>query len=107
MEFCPECESVLRPQVENGKKVLKCLACQYTKSLEGDPEDHSPKNLKKSKKMVIIEEEPETMSKKLEICPKCKNREAFYWSVQTRSADEPATIFYRCTKCKHTWRDYS
>jgi DNA-directed RNA polymerase subunit M len=27
--------------------------------------------------------------------------------VQTRSIDESMTQFYRCTKCGHTWRDYS
>ncbi|RJQ19012.1 hypothetical protein C4580_05525, partial [Candidatus Woesearchaeota archaeon] len=21
-------------------------------------------------------------------------------------ADEPATRFFKCTKCKHTWREY-
>ncbi|MGB7679260.1 MAG: hypothetical protein WBL49_10670 [Nitrososphaeraceae archaeon] len=27
--------------------------------------------------------------------------------LQTRSADEATTQFYRCTKCGHTWRNYS
>ncbi|MCE2508324.1 MAG: RPA12/RPB9/RPC11 RNA polymerase family protein, partial [Nitrosopumilaceae archaeon] len=33
--------------------------------------------------------------------------EAVWWMLQTRSADEPTTQFYRCTGCGHTWRDYS
>jgi len=40
-------------------------------------------------------------------CPKCNNNNAFWWMLQTRSADEPTTQFYRCTKCGHTWRNYS
>ena len=40
-------------------------------------------------------------------CPKCKNGTAFWWMLQTRSADEPTTQFYRCTKCGHTWRNYA
>ena len=40
-------------------------------------------------------------------CPKCGNREAYWWLLQTRSGDEPATQFYRCTKCEHTWRSYA
>lgn len=40
-------------------------------------------------------------------CPKCKNGIAFWWMLQTRSADEATTQFYRCTKCSHTWRNYS
>ena len=38
-------------------------------------------------------------------CPKCRNRQAFWWIVQTDSADEPSTQFFRCTKCNHTWRN--
>ena len=40
-------------------------------------------------------------------CEKCHNTEGVWWTFQTRSADEPETKFYRCTKCNHTWRDYT
>ncbi|MHA2124864.1 MAG: transcription factor S, partial [Promethearchaeota archaeon] len=39
-------------------------------------------------------------------CPKCKNKLAETWQTQMRSADEPSTHFFRCTQCKHTWREY-
>ncbi len=38
-------------------------------------------------------------------CPKCSHGAAYFMEVQTRSADEPATLFYRCEKCKHNWRE--
>ncbi|PIO07920.1 transcription factor S, partial [Candidatus Pacearchaeota archaeon CG10_big_fil_rev_8_21_14_0_10_35_219] len=31
---------------------------------------------------------------------------AYFWTMQTRAADESETKFYRCTKCDHTWREY-
>ena len=40
-------------------------------------------------------------------CEKCHNHEGVWWSLQTRSADEPETRFYRCVKCNYTWRDYT
>lgn len=40
-------------------------------------------------------------------CPQCRNDTAFWWMLQTRSADEATTQFYRCTKCSHTWRNYA
>jgi DNA-directed RNA polymerase subunit M len=39
-------------------------------------------------------------------CPKCKHTKARFWEIQTRSADEPATRFYKCVNCGHTWREY-
>ena len=40
-------------------------------------------------------------------CPKCAHAKAFFMQIQTRSADEPMTTFYKCCKqeCGHRWRD--
>ncbi len=40
-------------------------------------------------------------------CPKCEHDTAEWWTMQTRSSDEPETRFYRCLKCRYTWREYS
>ncbi|KAL6120715.1 hypothetical protein NUSPORA_02508 [Nucleospora cyclopteri] len=37
-------------------------------------------------------------------CPKCEHNKALFKEIQTRSADEPTTIFYRCAKCEHNWK---
>lgn len=39
-------------------------------------------------------------------CPKCPSKEAYFWTSQTRSGDEAETRFFKCTKCKYTWREY-
>ena len=60
-----------------------------------------------SSDILVIEpdEVPDTdsITDKVE-CPKCGNHEAYWWIVQTDTAEEPSTQFFRCTKCKHTWR---
>ena len=41
---------------------------------------------------------------KWDACRQCKNKEYFYWQLQTRSADEPMTTFYRCKECDKTYK---
>ena len=38
-------------------------------------------------------------------CPKCAHRMAYFMQLQTRSADEPMTTFYKCVSCAHRWND--
>ena len=38
-------------------------------------------------------------------CPKCPNKRAYFMQIQIRSADEPMTTFYKCTKCNYQWRE--
>lgn len=37
-------------------------------------------------------------------CGKCKKAEVSYVELQTRSADEPMTLFITCLHCNHHWR---
>ena len=37
-------------------------------------------------------------------CRKCKSRKTEYYSLQTRSADEPMTNFITCLNCKNRWK---
>jgi len=38
------------------------------------------------------------------LCRKCFKRECTYYEMQTRSADEPMTIFINCLSCGNNWR---
>ena len=42
-----------------------------------------------------------------ETCPKCSHPRAYFLQIQTRSADEPMTIFYKCCgpECGHQWKE--
>ena len=38
------------------------------------------------------------------LCSRCHKRECTYYEMQTRSADEPMTIFINCLNCGKNWR---
>lgn len=102
--FCPKCGSVLLPKKEGSKKVLVC-SCGY-KSSNVEQTKITETVTKKEKEVEVIEKEVDILPKTKVECEKCGNKEAFYWTLQTRAGDEAETKFLRCTKCKHTWRDY-
>ena len=56
---------------------------------------------------VVHEKETSVWPVVTTTCPKCGNDQAHYWSAQMCAGDEAETRFFRCTKCKHTWREYS
>ena len=37
-------------------------------------------------------------------CAKCKSKRVIWYMAQTRSADEPATVFCTCPECSKRWR---
>lgn len=107
MEFCEKCGTILVAKERKNKVVLICKKCGYKtknyKPLEVS-EDIEKKPLDD---VVIIEKKEESLPKTKVICPKCGHKEAMWWLQQTRSIDEAPTLFLRCLKCKHSWREYS
>ncbi|MBR9683061.1 transcription factor S [Candidatus Woesearchaeota archaeon] len=112
MLFCPECGSILRPKEKSGKKLLWC-SCGFTVSPEEKSKEESETTtepetkIEPETKRIEIVQEIETHPKIKADCQKCENKEAYYWTQQTRGADEPETRFFKCTKCSYTWREYS
>jgi DNA-directed RNA polymerase subunit M len=107
MIFCEKCGAMMVPKTEeDGTRVLKCRSCSHVKPVEGDL--RVSQEIKKSPrdKIVVVEDDSIPMPTTAATCPKCGHNEAYYWTLQTRRGDEGATEFYRCTKCKKTWRNY-
>jgi len=97
--------------IKKGKivsKMLKCRKCgSSTKITSASASSLKIKESVKGKRGVILLEKDEVPLPMIDkICPKCANTKAYYWLQQTRSADEPPTQFFRCTKCNHVWREY-
>jgi len=101
MEFCPRCGSVLIEKRKN----FGCARCGYT--AKEKIKIQSTEKMKEKKEIgVIKEKDTDVFPVTSETCPKCGNKEAYFWSAQTRSGDEAETHFFKCTKCKHSWREY-
>ena len=104
MKFCPKCEVRLKKSDSS----LKCTKCGFT---EGDnpTETKITQEEQEVSELNVLEESEGIESLptiKIE-CEKCGHNEAVWWMLQTRSADEPTTQFYRCAKCNYTWRNYA
>ena len=116
MKFCPDCGKILAPIKNSEKKENKtvkyqCPKCGYTNMYSNHTEQSkTPSSNKIEEKIVVIGKKDQnlrtTPTQKAK-CPKCPNNLAEIWQVQTRSGDEGATQFFRCTKCNYTWRLYT
>lgn len=96
--FCPECGSMMFPK--DGR--YKCASCGHEEDAAGKAQVY--KTDSQNREMTIISENDATLPKTRITCPECGHTEAYYVIRQTRAADEPETMFYRCCKCNHTWR---
>ena len=109
VKFCPKCGSILIPKKIGKDKYLVCPKCGYKEKLRSSKEVTLKEKIEEDKKRVVVFGKGEELSE-LPVtkitCPKCGNDEAYWWMQQTRSADEPPTVFYKCKKCGYVWRSY-
>lgn len=103
MQFCPRCGAILVPKKREPGKSQLC-SCGYR--IKTKQNFVLKENVRKKPKIEIVEQNPEALPKTKEECPKCKNKLAYYWTLQTRAGDEAETRFFECAKCHHRWRSY-
>jgi transcription elongation factor S-II len=56
------------------------------------------------KRETLMLEGPQVEGSTMFTCNKCKKSKTRYWEMQTRSADEPMTIFIQCLNCGKEWK---
>ena len=113
LKFCPSCESRMKPMAEEG--IVKCPKCGHAEQGEFSSQKQvmlqskqtGADSMSRSSLKVMDSDVPNAMPTTTIQCAKCGNMTAFWWMLQTRSADEATTQFYRCTSCSYTWRNYS
>ncbi|CAD7967950.1 unnamed protein product [Amoebophrya sp. A120] len=101
--FCPSCSSLLL--VDNLKSKLVCQTCPYQFVYR---KKYFSKTEFVNKQVSDVLGGPEAwkdVEKMSTQCPVCMHGYAYFRQMQTRSADEPMTIFYKCEKCAHCWKE--
>jgi DNA-directed RNA polymerase subunit M len=105
IEYCDKCSAILIPVKKGKSTYLKCRRC-------GTEKKRKVKSLKiveepRKNNVVAVLERDTTPLPMVEMkCEKCGHTHSYFWLQQTRTADEPPTQFFRCVKCKYTWREY-
>ncbi|KAL4427500.1 hypothetical protein ABPG74_015203 [Tetrahymena malaccensis] len=118
-EFCPQCGNMIEMPLYSDK--VECSKCEFICSvleykcapivsrIEFNQKKQWLEQYKASQKKKIhgIEEEDledKHKHKKATLkqeCPDCGHDTLYFWTVQTRSADEGSTVFYECQDCKY------
>lgn len=103
-EFCPCCDSLLLITKINNQTSYKCENCEFYHPISSI--SHKVYfNKQKHEKIIWQDDILKSMAKCEKECNKCGNMQASFYELQTRSADEPMTIFYQCISCKNTWKE--
>ncbi len=113
MEFCPNCGTrlVLRRKGtrEDGRVTFVCNKCGLAREVDTEVPLAVRTTARDVQERIAVISEQEAKIQTMPIakveCPRCGNKEANWWMVQTRGADESPTQFFRCTECGYTWRE--
>ncbi|KAM3138232.1 RNA polymerase III C11 subunit [Paramecium bursaria] len=100
MNFCPICANFLALEKEASGFKFKCRHCNYYYPLFKLMQQTK---VIKSKEIAEILETENVQPIGQAECPKCGHDKAYFQEMQTRSADEAATIIYSCVKCDNKW----
>ena len=105
MMFCPSCANLLRVGKSHLGLECFCPTCPYTYEII-EPVVSTVRLKQKAVDDVLGGEEAwKNVDKTDAICPKCSHGKAYFMQIQTRSADEPASLFYKCVNCGEQWRE--
>lgn len=89
------------------RKVRECSISTFTLATgthrELWPELHQQPHMLPHNKTIIHVSDNEVKDTLLK-CGRCKQNTVSYYEMQTRSADEPMTVFCTCVSCGHKWK---
>jgi DNA-directed RNA polymerase subunit M len=115
MEFCSECGSrLVLKKVSSANQeslMLVCTKCHFKKEESQQGAKFKEKIIEHDPKQFVAvigkDEQLSTLPTLSIECPRCGNKTANVWQVQTRGSDESSTQFFRCLQCGFTMREYT
>lgn len=106
--FCSDCGNLL--DTTSGNEKLVCEQCggvtrdiatKEVTTKSAPSAFTSALRQKRSAVQTLSSDDLQTEATIQQACPECGNPEMKFYTLQLRSADEGATVFYRCDKCGH------
>ena len=107
MLFCPTCASLLLVEKAASAFRFYCRLCPFVYYITTKITSVTTCERKQVDDILggveAWKDAPQTEA----LCPKCGFGKAYFFQMQTRSADEPMTIFYKCANsdCGNNWKE--
>ncbi|KAE9975085.1 hypothetical protein EG328_000506 [Venturia inaequalis] len=115
--FCPTCSNLLTiSRIPNtnlnsrhlaGQNAFICSTCPYLYPLQKRYYERKTLQRKDVDDILGGADAWDNVDRTNVNCPdeSCGNGQAYFYQLQIRSADEPMTSFFKCTKCAKQWRE--
>jgi DNA-directed RNA polymerase subunit M len=110
MDFCPKCETRLRPT--SSSVALFCRKCKQEVVLSSRITQLSPNGTSTRYRDIVFaindqEAQLDVLPTTRVECPKCSHTRAYCRTMEIWDDDGDTMDFliYRCTKCQKTWRE--
>lgn len=105
--FCPTCANILGVEETVNCLRFACNTCPYVYNISRRMGTRTYPKLKEADDVLGGAAAWDNVDSTEERCPRCFHPRAYFLQIQTRSADEPMTTFYKCCnhQCGHRWRE--
>ena len=105
--FCPDCGNTLLVESAAAGMRWMCQTCPYVHDIAQTYREVVPLARKKVDDVLGGEDAWKNVDQTDQTCPACGHGRAYYIQIQIRSADEPSTMFFKCSKpqCGKTYSE--
>jgi DNA-directed RNA polymerase III subunit RPC11 len=105
LSYCPTCANLLLVELDQGTMRYFCQTCPYIYNIDRKISMIATLKRKEVDDVLGGENAWKNVQKTDVACPSCAYPQAYFKEIQTRSADEPATLFFKCAKCDFQWKE--